>query len=85
MTTPTKSLWLVAHPLHQYAEDVKALARRHGLVIVDEAAAGDAERELAAEDPPALTLRKPAVKEGPQEAEKPAQAPEKRTARTAST
>ncbi len=77
---PTKNLWLVAHPLHQYAEDVKALARRHGLVIVDKAAAGDAERELAAEDPPALTLREPVVM-----AEKPAQAPEKRAARTAST
>lgn len=51
-----KNIWLVPHPVHRYAEDVKALARAHGLVIVDPDAAGPAELERAT-DGPELTLR----------------------------
>ncbi|MBL8351204.1 MAG: hypothetical protein JNL87_12940 [Burkholderiaceae bacterium] len=51
-----RPVWLVEHPTHQYAEDVKALARLHGLRVVDPAAAGAEERALAASAVPALTL-----------------------------
>lgn len=30
-----KPIWYVAHPVGQYREDVKALARENGLVIID--------------------------------------------------
>lgn len=52
-------IWLVEHPTHRYAEDVKALARKAGLRVVDAAAASDAERDAAvpAAAAPQLTLR----------------------------
>lgn len=52
-------VWLVEHPTHRYVEDVKALARKAGLRVVDSVAAGDAERAqaVAAEAAPKLTLR----------------------------
>jgi hypothetical protein len=50
-------LWLVGHPTHQYNEDVKALARAAGLIVVDEAAASDEDRANAADDVPVLTRR----------------------------
>ena len=59
-----KPVWLVEHPTHQYLEDVKALARQHGLQVVDEAAAGDDERARAKGERPRLTLRSQAAKDG---------------------
>lgn len=48
--------WLVAFPTFVYAENVKELAQANGLTIIDEAQAGDYEREHAVEGPE-LTLR----------------------------
>lgn len=52
-----RPVWLVEHPTHQYAEDVKALARQHGLQVVDAAVASAADVERATAFPPTLTLR----------------------------
>jgi hypothetical protein len=54
-----RKIWLVEHPTHRYVEDVKAMARSAGLIIVDAAAAGADEiaAALPAEDAPMLTLR----------------------------
>lgn len=51
------NVWLVEHPTHQWAEDVKALARKHQLQIVDPAAAGPDELAAVAADVPELTRR----------------------------
>jgi hypothetical protein len=48
--------WLVRHPLSLYREDVKALAREHGLKIVDAAMANERAKADAEPNPPALTL-----------------------------
>jgi len=53
----TKNIWLVPHPVHRYAEDVKALARAHGLIVVDPDAAGPDELARAVDKAPELTLR----------------------------
>jgi hypothetical protein len=55
----THAIWLVEHPLYRYAEDVKALARRAGLTVIDSAYASDEDRAEAV-DPkaaPRLTVR----------------------------
>lgn len=52
-----RPVWLVEHPTHRYNEDVKALARQHGLQVVDAAVAGAAEIASAVSDAPKLTLR----------------------------
>ena len=68
MTDKTKApAWLVAHPTYVYAEDVKALARKAGVRVVDPAFASEAEKADAvdAKDAPKLTLKpefKPAAK-----------------------
>ena len=69
MTEQTKqpSTWLVPHPTYVYTEDVKALARRAGLRVVDPAFASEAEKAdaVADKDAPKLTLKpeyKPAAK-----------------------
>lgn len=38
-----RPVWLVEHPTHQYVENVKALARKHGLQVVDAAVASAAD------------------------------------------
>lgn len=49
------NIWYLAGPFHQYQEDVKALAKEHGLVIVDANAA--ASRHSEAKDVPEVTIR----------------------------
>ncbi|QVL20207.1 hypothetical protein KH389_06350 [Pseudomonas qingdaonensis] len=49
------NIWYLAGPFHQYQEDVKALAKEHGLVIVDANAA--ASRHGEAKDVPQVTIR----------------------------
>lgn len=49
------NIWYLAGPFHQYQEDVKALAKEHGLVIVDANAA--ANRKGEAKDVPEVTIR----------------------------
>lgn len=55
----TKKIWLVEHPTFRYVENVKALARKAGLRVLDETQAGEAERRGAVKgtDAPKLTLR----------------------------
>jgi len=54
-----KSIWLVDHPTYRYAEDVKAAARKAGLIVVDAAFASDSDRAAAvdADKAPKLTLK----------------------------
>lgn len=49
------SIWYLAGPFHQYQEDVKALAKEHGLVILDANAATS--RKGEAKDVPEVTIR----------------------------
>lgn len=51
----TRKIWLVEHPLFQYKEDVKALARKSDLRIVDAAFARDIDKKLVEDKPPKLT------------------------------
>jgi hypothetical protein len=51
----TRKIWLVAHPLHQYKEDVKSLARKNDLRIIDAEYKADIDPELVEEKPPKLT------------------------------
>lgn len=49
------NIWYLAGPFHQYKEDIKALAKEHGLVIVDANSA--LSRKGEAEDVPEVTIR----------------------------
>ncbi|MFG0460948.1 hypothetical protein ACF8GG_16610 [Pseudomonas sp. yb_1] len=49
------NIWYLAGPFHQYQEDVKALAKEHGLVILDANAATS--RNGEAKDVPEVTIR----------------------------
>lgn len=49
------NIWYLAGPFHQYQEDIKALAKEHGLVIVDANAVES--RNGAAKDVPEVTIR----------------------------
>ncbi|MFK3641245.1 MULTISPECIES: hypothetical protein [Pseudomonas] len=49
------NIWYLAGPFHQYQEDVKALAKEHGLIIVDANAATS--RKDEAKDVPEVTIR----------------------------
>ncbi|NQD57468.1 hypothetical protein DZA28_20840 [Pseudomonas alloputida] len=49
------NIWYLAGPFHQYQEDVKALAKEHGLVIIDANAATS--RKGEAGDVPEVTIR----------------------------
>lgn len=53
------AVWLVEHPTFRYVEDVKVLARKAGLRIIDVAVASDVERDRAvsAKNAPKLTLK----------------------------
>lgn len=60
MTTEARNpVWLVEHPTHRYVEDVRALARKAGLRVVDATGADDAMRAAAvpADQAPRLTLK----------------------------
>ncbi|WP_313428996.1 hypothetical protein [Pseudomonas sp.] len=49
------NIWYLAGPFHQYQEDIKALAKEHGLVIVDANAVES--RKGEADDVPEVTIR----------------------------
>lgn len=49
------NIWYLPGPFHQYQEDVKALAKEHGLVILDANAATS--RKGEANDVPEVTIR----------------------------
>lgn len=49
------NIWYLAGPFHQYQEDVKALAKEHGLVILDSNAATS--RKGEAKEVPEVTIR----------------------------
>jgi len=49
------NIWYLAGPFHQYQEDIKALAKEHGLVIVDANAVES--RNGEADDVPEVTIR----------------------------
>ena len=63
----TRKLWLVEHPLHQYNEDVKDLARRNHLKIYDTKTGVDFDPSKIANDAPKLTKKgeKKEVKKDP--------------------
>ena len=53
MSSQKSNIWYVPHPTFIFNEDVKALARQHGLKVIDAAFdEGD-----GVKNPPALTLR----------------------------
>lgn len=57
------NIWYLPGPFHRYQEDVKALAKEHGLVIVDANVAPN--RNGEADDVPKVTIReglRPAAK-----------------------
>lgn len=66
------AVWLVEFPTFRYVEDVKSLARRAGLTIIDAAEASDEDRAAAVspKDAPKLTV-KPEYKPARVKAEKP--------------
>lgn len=51
--------WLVEFPTYRYAEDVKQLARKAGLRVLDAAQASEADkaRAVAADKAPKLTIK----------------------------
>ncbi len=60
MSNTSKPLiWAVPHPTFVYVEDVKALARKAGLRVVDPAFISAAEKDdvVPAKDAPKLTLK----------------------------
>lgn len=73
--TDTRKVWLVAHPTHQYNEDVKQLARQNNLKIYDTKVAGDFDSSRVEQNPPKLTKPgdKPKAKPGPKAKTKPAE------------
>jgi hypothetical protein len=50
----TRKIWLVEHPLHQYKEDAKDLARRNNLRIIDADHKADIHPDLVEDKPPKL-------------------------------
>lgn len=55
MRMSKNNIWYLAGPFHQYQEDIKALAKEHGLIIVDANSA--LSRKGEAEDVPEVTIR----------------------------
>lgn len=53
----TRKIWLVEHPTYQYEQDVKQLARRNDLVIVDARFADRFDDDQLAKGPK-LTVKK---------------------------
>lgn len=50
--------WLVEHPTHQYKEDVKEMARKNDLKIIDSRFAGSLDPKLVIDDKDAPKLTK---------------------------
>jgi hypothetical protein len=55
MIMSNKNIWYLPGPFHQYQEDVKALAKDHGLRIID--ASATESREDAADEVPDVTVK----------------------------
>lgn len=53
----TRKIWLIPHPTSQFKEDVKELAARHRLKIIDAIFAARIDPARIAEDAPPLTSR----------------------------
>ena len=59
-----RKVWFVKHPLSQYEEDVKALARKNDLVIYDAKFEGTFNKDVVETKPPKLTpIKEPAKAE----------------------
>jgi len=65
-----KSIWYLPGPFHRYEDDVKAIAKKHGLRIVD--ASVTESRDGECEKPPRAKLK---AEYEPAKAAKPAEAP----------
>lgn len=52
-----RKIWLVKFPTHQYTEDVKGLARKNNLRIIDNRFRKDFNMDYVETDPPKLTLK----------------------------
>lgn len=60
MKKDTRKVWLVPHPTSQFKEDVKDLARRNNLQIVDAKFKDDIDPKAVEAKPPELTpVKKP--------------------------
>jgi hypothetical protein len=60
-----RKVWLVKHPIGQYNEDVKSLARKNDLIVYDTKFAESFNPESIELNPPELTIKgakKPAKK-----------------------
>lgn len=60
-----RKVWLVKHPIGQYSEDVKSLARKNDLIVYDTKFAESFNPESIESNPPELTIKgakKPAKK-----------------------
>ena len=59
-----KKVWLVKFPTHLYVEDVKQLAKKNELKVIDSRYGSSVDDELVEKKPPKLTLKnKPKQKE----------------------
>lgn len=64
-----RKIWLVEHPTHQFKEDVKKLARKNDLIIVDAKFADQYEADQIAKGPK-LTKIEPEQPEAKPDGEK---------------
>lgn len=65
MKVPVKKVWLLEHPTSMYVEDVKELAMKSGLKIIDAKFAKEVNPEFVAKETPKVTkkeVKKPAKK-----------------------
>ena len=59
----TRKIWFVEHPLHQYKEDAKTLARQNNIKIIDARYKSSIADKYHAEKVPELTLKTAEAKE----------------------
>lgn len=59
---PERKIWFVKHPISQYKEHVKLLARKNHLRILDAQFEGDYPAEVVEQNPPKLTVEKKPAK-----------------------
>ena len=52
-----RKFWLVEHPTHQYVEDVKSLARRHNVKVVDKQFADRFDKKFLTDEKIKLTKK----------------------------
>lgn len=51
------NIWLVEFPTYRYTQDVKLIARKGGLKVIDKKFAKDYPPEMLAEKTPTLTIK----------------------------